>query len=133
MFIVPFTHKSKLLNNIHVTMFQILTIGGSALWNEASSNPTELLHSNGIYVLSKPVKIKDLYLCHVDTTKTQMSDFYKWNEISIDDQDTFCWRTFYTFGKEDGYYSWLPIPEQPTFGKYKYKDIFDMIISSVRT
>ena len=133
MFIVPFTHKSKLLNNIHVTTFQILTIGGSALWNETSSNPTELLHSNGIYVLSKPVKIKDLYLCHVDTTKTQMSDFYKWNEISIDDQDTFCWRTFYAFGKEDGYHSWLPLPEQPTFGKYKYKDMFDMILSSVRT
>ena len=131
MFIVPFTHKSKLLNNIHVTTFQILTIGGTSLWCEDNGDPMDILQSNGIYVSCNPIKIKDMYLCHVDTVKTQMSDFYKWEEISTEDTDTFCWRIFYTFGKEDNYHSWLPLSEQHTFGKYHYKEIFDMIVSTL--
>jgi len=120
---------------IHI--FQILTIGGTTMWKE---NPTasleeDILHPNGIY-LDKPVtKWKDVMLCHVDSKKTDMNDFYQWNELPKE-SDTFCWRTFYTFGEKEEknhteYDSWLPIPSQERMEPYRCKEVFDMIMNAI--
>ena len=66
---------------------------------------------------------KTAYLCIIDTNKTTMSDFYKWNEINIKntkDNNIFCWRTFYLFGNETNE-TWLPISNE------YYKEILYII------
>jgi hypothetical protein len=111
MFIIPFIHKIRKVNTMTVHMIQILTIGGTTLWKESPSLQLEadILHPNGIYLEETPFQWKDVYFCKVDTTKTEMDDFYQWDEISKQ-SDMFCWRTFYTFGNELACDSWLPIP-----------------------
>jgi len=125
MFIIPFTHKIVTLPHINVNVCSILTIGGTTLWKEDDTlNIVEdILLPNGISLHGKPMKIKDVYVCHVDEERTQMNDFYKWSDIS--DNDTFCWKTFYTFGVEQ--HSWLPIPEEERLEPYPYQDIVNMI------
>ena len=109
---------------IHV--IQILTIGGSTLWKESSSLSLEadILHPNGIYLNTKPILWNDIYFCSVDTTKTEMNDFYEWTEIPKQ-SDMFCWRTFYTFGDNTNCDSWLPIPVQ--LDNYSCHDLFTVI------
>lgn len=109
---------------IHV--IHVLTIGGAVLWKENSSLSLEndILHPNGIYLENKPIKWKDAYFCKVDTTKTEMNDFYQWNEIPKE-SDMFCWRTFYTFGDKHVCDSWLPIPSK--LEPYSCQDLFHVI------
>ena len=125
MFIIPFIHKNVALPHINVNVCRILTIGGVTLWKEDDSlNVVEdLLLPNGIHICRAPMKINDAYLCQVDEEMTQMNDFYKWSDIS--DKETFCWKTFYTFGIEE--HSWLPIPEDEQLEPYTYQDISKMI------
>ena len=115
---------------IHI--FQILTIGGTTVWKEdlTASLEKDILHPNGIY-LDKPVtKWKDVMLCSVDSKKTDMNDFYQWSEVEKE-SDTFCWRTFYTFGDKTqtrvSYHSWLPVPSQERLEPYLCEEVFDMI------
>ncbi len=120
MFIIPFIHKHVLLNNITISIFQVLTIGGTQLWSEDDSLcVNDILTSNGIYTTD--IKIDVAYLCKVDVNKTNMSDFYKWEEIQ--DNETFCWRTFYAFGQKDDYSNWLPIPDNEYIGQYTYREL----------
>jgi hypothetical protein len=111
MFIIPFIHKTKQVNVMTIHTFQILTVGGNTLWKENSSLALEvdILHPNGIYLDKKPFQWNDVYFCSVDTSKTDMNDFYEWTEIPKQ-SDMFCWRTFYTFGNMQQCDSWLPIP-----------------------
>ena len=113
MFIIPFIHKTKQVHAMTIHTFQILTVGGAALWKENASLAVEadILHPNGIYLDKKPFQWKDVYFCSVDTSKTDMNDFYQWTEISKE-SDMFCWRTFYTFGNMQHCDSWLPISSQ---------------------
>ena len=99
MLIVPFIHKIT-DETIYVHNIRILTIGGTNLWEEPDSIPiNEILSSNGIY--SKNIKkIDNIYLCEVDTEKTDINDIYKWSEININDM-TFCWKDYiYFIGKK---------------------------------
>ena len=68
--------------------------------------------------------------CDKNAYVTNISDFYKWDEIKLEDKDIFCWRTFYTFGEKDNYCNWLPVPTNQYIGKYNYKDLIDMIYQS---
>ena len=65
--------------------------------------------------------MEDICLCSINTEKTVLTDFFTWNEIS--DQDTFCWRTLYTFGEKQ---NWLPHPNE-CIGDYSYQDICELI------
>jgi len=129
MFIIPFTHKTCILNNINIHVFTILTIGGNKLWKEHPSLDiqSDILLPNSIYLLQDPIKYKTAYLCQIDESKMDMNDFYKWDELKVDDNQTFCWRVFYTFGKDKEYCSWLPIPEYETFGDYSYNELFKVM------
>ena len=132
MFIIPFIHKQSVLDKITISIFQILTVGGKELWTEDNSFNLEndILVPNGIFLEKSPIQNDNTFLCKVDVTKTNISDFYKWDEIKLEDKDIFCWRTFYTFGEKDNYCNWLPVPTNQYIGKYNYKDLIDMIYQS---
>ena len=66
-------------------------------------------------------------LCEVDNEKTNISDFYKWEELSLNDRETFCWRTYYyLIGSND--ISWLETPENEKLSNYGIKDLIKAII-----
>jgi len=128
MWIVPFIYKKIRINHVTITTFQILTVGGKELWLEDDSlDIHDILTPNGIYMDGAPIQFENTFLCQVNTVKTNISDFYKWEEIKIEDSDTFCWRTFYTFGETDNYTSWLPIPLHESIGKYSCKELLHII------
>jgi hypothetical protein len=120
MFIIPFTYLKSTItqHQINIHRFIILTIGGNQLWTENDSlDPThDILEPNGIFLEKPPINYKNYYLCQVDILKTNLNDFYKWDEIELKDKECFCWRTFYTFGNELDLSSWLPIPENESLG-----------------
>jgi hypothetical protein len=132
MFIIPYTHKTIMIQQMKVTAIQILTVGGICLWKEENARLLEkyILHPNGIYIKGKPVKHKDMYLCCVDTAKTEMSDFYKWDELDATDDSTFCLRTFYLMGEKEHPHSWLSIPNEQ-WEPCRYQELFDLILKEV--
>jgi hypothetical protein len=87
---------------MHVSIIQILTIGGTALWEEDDQLDVkrDLLEPNGLY-LQSPIYMKNkITFCPIDRNKTSMNDFYRWEEtLPADNHDTFCWRTFYLFSE----------------------------------
>ena len=121
-----------MIQNMQVTVIQLLTLGGTQLWKEENTRLLEknILHPNGIYVKGKPLKHKDIYLCRVDTEKTEMSDFYKWEELDAEDDSTFCWRTFYLMGENQHPRSWLSIPNAQ-WEPCRYQELFDLIVKEV--
>lgn len=109
MIIVPFIHKVTNQKDMNVHSIRILTVGGKDLWEESKGSVKNLLQSNGIY--SKKTKKKDnIYLCEVDTIKTDINDIYKWSELDINDRETFCWRD-YIFLKGINNECWLQYPK----------------------
>ena len=117
------------MHPMHITIFQLLTIGGTALWSESDDLRIieDILEPNGIILKEAPFLYNGIQFCPVDTEKTTMNDFYKWEEISKEDQETFCWRTFYVLGQEGHYRSWLPIPKQEKLGPYSFCELFDQL------
>ena len=135
MFILPYIHSQVSTSLNQVNAFKMLTVGGRTLWKEETvKNITQvikILLSNDIHIVNKPVKVKDLFLCEVDTKKTNIDDFYMWKDIVADDMETFCWRTYYTFGKENDDRSWLPIPEEERLDVYSCQEVVEMIHGSL--
>jgi len=121
MILLPYIHKTSVVNNMSVHTFTILTVGGKELWEDdiKDASVKEILEQNDIFTESIE-KVDDIYLCKV-AQKTKLTDFYKWNEIT--DSSTFCWRTLYTFGDN---HDWLPHPTEYMSG-YLYKDICNMV------
>jgi len=125
MFIIPFIHK-KIQKQMPIHQYHILTVGGISLWSEACAGhhiEKEYLIPNGIYLVQQPCIKDNIAFCEVDVHKTNMKDFYTWNEI--EDKDMFCWRTFYTFGSKES--NWLPISKEKYLGPYPCQELFDMI------
>jgi len=116
-----------------VNLIKILTIGGKYLWEESENFDinTDILEPNDIFVKNPP-KIAPLfssyYLCEVDTNKTSLNDFYKWDELQITDEETFCWRS-YTYLTDNASNIWLPIPDITTLSGHKVSDIISAILS----
>ena len=133
MIIVPFIHKVKQIAGMQLSIFQLLTIGGTLPWEEEDTLKLEedILHPNGIYLASKPIKQNDLYLCPVDPVKTNLSDFYQWKEVETNDVETFCWRTIYVTGEPHNYRGWLPIPANERFGSQSIQEVLDRIHAEV--
>jgi hypothetical protein len=124
MFILPFIHEVTAQAPLTVHTIKMLTVGGQDIWEEADNLKInkDILNPNDIYTKSKPIKLdKTLRLCAVDTNKTPVADFYKWNELAADDRDTFCWRTFVYIASDND--SWLAIPVTEMLGKYQVRDI----------
>ncbi len=134
MFIIPYTHKTEIHNNIKLNLISILTIGGQELWEEYGTNniQTEYLEPNGLYISNAPIiqfKGQDIYICEIDKNKTDLKDFYTWSEISNSDSETFCWRTFshITDLSEN---IWLPIPNSEKMSGFKILDIINTILQN---
>ncbi len=130
MFIVPFTHSVINHNSVEVNVIKVLTIGGQNLWEEKASLhiDTDILNPSDIYRKGAVIKYdKNLQLCEVDTEKTNIADFYKWDEVELNDSETFCWKTFYYFTGNNKL-SWLDVPDNEKLGKYNVKDIIRAII-----
>jgi hypothetical protein len=130
MFIVPFTHSVINNNNFEVNVIKLLTIGGKQLWEEKTSLhiDNDILNPSDIYRKSPIIKYdKNLQLCEVDIEKTNISDFYKWDEVDINDTETFCWKTFYYFTGSNRL-SWLDVPDNEKIGKYNIGDLIKTIV-----
>ena len=65
-------------------------------------------------------------MCEVDIGRTKIEDFYKWEEINLNDSEIFCWKTYYYF-TDTNKISWLEIPDSEKMGKYKIKEIIKKI------
>jgi hypothetical protein len=120
MILLPYIHRVTTLHSIPVHSYTILTIGGTQLWTEFDNTVTDILECNDLYT-DHITEMEDICLCSINTEKTNVTDFFKWNEIS--DQTTFCWRTLYTFGEKQ---NWLPHPNE-YIGDYSYQDVCDLI------
>lgn len=130
MLILPYIHSIVNINNLDINIIKVLTISGKTLWEEKSSLhiDNDILNPNDIYQKSVPIKFdKNLYLCEVDDKKTNISDFYKWEEIELSDNETFCWKTYYYF-TDNNKLSWLEVPDSEKIGNYKVKDLIKMIV-----
>jgi hypothetical protein len=129
MFILPFIHEVVPQNTFQVNVIKILTIGGQTLWEEENKLhiDKDILNPNDIYRKATPIKFdKQLQLCEVDVSKTNILDFYKWKELDCNDTETFCWRTFIHLANNDQI--WLNIPDSEMIGNYKVKDIIAKIM-----
>lgn len=130
MLILPYTHSIVNNNNLEVNVIKLLTIGGKTLWEEKNSLhiDNDILNPNEIYRKNAPIKFdKTLQMCEIDLEKTNISDFYKWEEIPFNDNETFCWKTVYYFTGNNRI-SWLEIPDSEKIGNYKIKDLVKAII-----
>jgi hypothetical protein len=130
MLILPFIHNIINNSTFKVNTIKFLTIGGKFIWEEKNNLDINLdiLNPNDIYTKIQPINFdKKLQLCEVDTQKTIISEFYRWEEINIEDTDTFCWRTYYYLTNADDI-CWLNIPENEKLGSYKVKDLIQSIV-----
>lgn len=131
MLILPFIHGiiNNDNNNFQVNVIKVLTIGGQTLWEEDNSLDidNDILNPNDIYRKGGPIKYdNNLEMYEVDTNKTNISQMYHWNECTLDDSNTFCWRTFYYFTNNN--VCWLDIPNNEKLGKYSIKELIEIII-----
>ena len=130
MLILPYIHEIVKQNNLDIHTIKLLTVGGKNIWEESEKLDidNDILNPNDIYRKGEIIKIKKhLQLCEVDVDKTQINDFYKWDEISINDSDTFCWRSIYYF-LDTNKDSWLNIPDNEKIGNYKLDEIIKTIL-----
>jgi hypothetical protein len=129
MFILPFIHEVVPQPTFQVNIIKFLTIGGQILWEEENKLhiDNDILNPNDIYRKATPIKFdKQLQLCEVDVTKTNLLEFYKWKELDFSDKDTFCWRTIIHLANNSE--NWLNIPDSEKIGNYKVKDIVAKIM-----
>ena len=130
MLIIPFIHNLVDQNSIQIHTIKVLTIGGRGIWEEDNSLnlDKDILNPNDIYRKGTTIKFdKQLQICEVNTEKTKITDFYKWDEIAFEDTETFCWRT-YVYLSGNGSANWLDIPISEILGKYKIRDLIAKII-----
>jgi hypothetical protein len=130
MFILPFIHKVVNQPTFDINIIKFFTVGGQNLWEEEKGLriDKDILNPNDIYRKGKPIKVDDTFkLYEVDVTKTIVSDFYKWEEIDINDKETFCWKTYYILTGANNV-SWLDIPDDEKLGNYKLKDLIKVVL-----
>lgn len=135
MLIIPFIHTQIMKNKIVFDIIKILTIGGKTLWSEDNSLDIkhDILELNGIMCSNiKQIRTStdNIYLCKVDINRTNIEDFYKWEEIALTDKDTFCWRKYIQFTENENDINWLDIPRSERIDKYTVEDIIQYIRDS---
>ena len=123
MLILPFIHNRTVLPAITVSALQLLLIGRSTVWSEEDGMDLceDILHPNGVYLSASPIPLGDTWLCPVDTKKTNLSDFYRWEECATDDSNI-SWRTIYlTVGPSHS------VPPSENLGPHTYTEILEAI------
>jgi hypothetical protein len=131
MLILPYIHKVTKHNDLNIHIIRILTIGGKTIWEEDDSLDleTEVLLPNDIYCSSKLVKSNNLFLVEVDIEKTNMNNMYKWSEIDINDNETFCWRDYiYIVGNKNE--NWLNISENEKLSNVNLRHVILTILEN---
>lgn len=130
MFILPFHHTTVSTLSTHVSAFQFLIIGRSSIWKEdcTPENVSEILHTNGMYLSAEPIQWKETLLCPVDIQKTNMADFYRWEELPVS-HEMFCWKTVYILGSEPNTHNGLALPNE-TVGPHSYTELVDVLHQS---
>jgi hypothetical protein len=132
MFIIPYIHNVVEQNTFKVNIIKLLTLGGQGLWEEDSELKVDrdILNPNDIYTKNTHYKLgNDIMLCEVDTTKTNINDFYKWEEIDLESTDIFCWRTYIYFA-DNNEIPWLQTPNNQLLSNYKVEDILKRIVQN---
>ena len=126
MFILPFIHKKTTIRGTPVSIFHLLLMG-SSLWEE--DNQLDLIHDilepNGLVLSGDPIHQNGVYYCPMDPN-TKLDDYYRWDEISLDKTDTFCWKTIYIMGEES---KWLPVPMEESIGTLMVRDVIPILAS----
>lgn len=137
MFIVPFICKVSKQNNMTIHSIHVLTVGGIQLWEEEGHLRTkeDVLEPNDIYGKGDVIAVDKFRLCEVDTERTQIGDFYKWKELPVHDQETFCWRTFYYFAGQslEQKDTWLDIPSKERLGTVPVARLMRTILQSLQS
>jgi hypothetical protein len=114
--VLPFILKTNQgsLAKTHLSLF--LAHGGKTLWQfEGTVTEKELekeyLRDNGF--LPKQIWIeKEIAYVHIDAEKTNLADFYTWEEAYKHPQKPECWRSFYFFKDSTGAPWFTPGPFQ---------------------
>jgi len=116
-----------------VHAIDILLLGGKGLWEEDNSLniDTDILNPNDLYRKGSLITLesgtKKIILCEVDTEKTKMNEFYRWKDLDIHDEDTFCWRTYiHLLGSTDS--CWLNIPKNEKLGSISVHSLIQSIV-----
>ena len=125
MLIIPFIHRITNEKNMNVHNIRVLTIGGKYIWEE-SGDINDILSSNDIYH-KNTILSDNIHLCEVDIEKTNMNDMYKWSEIDINDDETFCWKDYIYFTGNNNE-CWLNIPKNEMIGNTDIHTIIQLII-----
>jgi hypothetical protein len=137
MFIIPFIHNKKTEKTMNIDIVQILCIGGKGIWEESDdlNIDTDILLPNEIFtekIIQKEIKSNQVYFCKVDTTRTKRNEFYNWDDISLNDNETFVWRTFYNIKANDEN-TWLRIPKSEKIGNFRISSLLNEIVSCTPT
>jgi hypothetical protein len=136
MFIIPFVHTVINQPNINQTTInintiKILTIGGRNIWQEENilDIDKDILNPNDLYrATKKTIKLSNnIFLYEIDANKTNIDNFYKWEEIDYDDTETFCWKTYIQlFDTKNN--NWLNIPDDEKLENISVKNIITAIL-----
>lgn len=115
--LVPFILTKKKVNTFHVTSCNIfLSHAGKSVWKinepETVSLQTilqEYCEPNGLYVQKTFLdKLSQIIYLQIDTTKTNLSEFYSWEEALAHPNKPECWRKFYFIQDKEGADWWSP-------------------------
>lgn len=142
MLILPFIYK--ITNQQHCKLYNIklLTIGGKYIWSEDDklNIHKDILEPNDIYckeqidIIIDNIKTNiknNITLCNIDINKTNIKDFYEWNEIKLEDETTFCWRNFvYILGSTNE--SWLDIPSHQKLSNIPLNNLIEKIVKEIQ-
>lgn len=98
--LVPFILKESSVPKLKVYKMSVfLAYGGQSILEiDNDCSVEEYLESNGLFV-EKTLQKGDIIYCKIDTKKTNLSDFYTWQEIQEDPSKKLfeCWRSYYYF------------------------------------
>jgi hypothetical protein len=129
MYILPYVLEDYKQSNSEFairTLWLFLTQQGTALWETDEKGKVsnsfvvkEYLHANGIYGTVKCVKHNTLFY-QVDTKKTNLDNFYMWNDESGNDE---VWRPFFWIREEQQHWGWKEQTQQVTFGNFGSLDM----------
>ena len=93
MFVLPYW-KSVDDNWIHIHLF--LSEGGRTLWQvDDSLKPAQIkatLKKNDLIAIGTPLKQNGISFVEIDTVKTNLTEFFSWDEIDTVNGSEDCWR-----------------------------------------
>jgi hypothetical protein len=103
MYLVPYIHTKTKCGDVFLHSLQVfLADGGNSFWLTEESAPSletirkEYCEENGIFVKNIH-RTEQFAFCEVDSQRTRLDEFYKWNETKQE-----CWRMFSFFADKEG-------------------------------